>query len=646
MNGSKLLFPILCLILLVPFSFLPIQLTNSPANEPHSKAGSWTIMVYLNADNDLNDQGWEDVNEMEVVGSTADVNVVALVDSYDVAIPYEIHKDTDTDEVTSQILVGTGIPSEPDMGQGTVLSAWVDYVQTNYVSTYYALIIWNHGAGFYGISFDETSQDEDEDYYLTINEVQQALTGKNLDILAADACLMGMVEVAYEWKDLADYLVLSEETIPWDGYPYDDILGDLTADPMMTPAEFCDVMVQNYADSYNGGSQGSELEATLSAINASKIDALATAIDELAMVFLSNNTYTGQASGARYKTESFSYPENIDLGDFVKELQASSSVSEINAAATHVEGNLTEAVISNRALSSHNEAEGLAILLPEAKSDYPNGYDSVLDFGVDTHWDDFIVNFTDYKLTANEDPKISSITLDKDRVTPETSVTVDFYVEADTMTSSPIVNAEVYYRDYLLWSHVSATQLNGTDMAGWWRGTVPAISGGAGHNLEISCRATDAKGAIGQGLTTIYITQTAFDPKISDLFVTPLNVTIFTDVTILFRVQTYNNSEIIPSEVQVLYKDFIRWYSVTATQFNGTLVDGWWQAVIPAISGGDGHVLQIRAVAKDALARSGASRSYITVIGSLGIPTPGFTFLMLLIPLIAIVIIKRSRKEK
>ncbi|MFX1532753.1 MAG: clostripain-related cysteine peptidase [Promethearchaeota archaeon] len=645
MKFSRLFLLTLFIALLIPFSFLPFYVTNSSDDTPSTKAASWTIIVYLNADNNLNDAGWEDVNEMEVVGSTTDINVVALVDSYDVAIPYEIRTDTDTDTVTSQILVGTGIPSEPNMGQGIVLSTWVDYVQANYDSTYYALIIWNHGAGFYGISFDETSEEEEEsDYYLTINEVQQALTGKQLDVLAADACLMGMVEVAYEWKDLADYLIFSEETIPEDGFPYDDLLGNLEADPTMTPAEFCDVVVQAYADSYNGGSQGSATESTLSAVDASKIDELATAIDELAAVFLSNNTYTGKASKARYKTESFSYPENIDLGDFIKELQASSTIPEINAAAAQVEGNLTEAVISNRALSYHADAEGLAILLPEFKKDYPDGYDTVLDFGVATRWDDFIVNFTDYKLTADEDPKISNITLDKDRVTPETPVTVDFYVQADPLTASPIVDANIYYRDYLLWSHVSATPINGTDMAGWWRGTVPAISGGAGHTLEISCRATDNKGAIGQGLTTIYISQTAFDPRISDLVVTPINVTIFTDITVQFRIQTYNNTNI--TEVQVLYKDFLRWHSVTADKINGTFEDGWWQAVISAISGGDGHVLQIKAVAEDELGRSGASRSYITVIGSLGIPTPGFTFLVLLIPLVAIVVLKRFRKEK
>ena len=48
-----------------------------------------------------------------------------------------------------------------------------------------------------------------------------------VDVLAFDACLMQMAEVAYEVKDLADYVVGSEETEPGPGYPYDPFLAGL-----------------------------------------------------------------------------------------------------------------------------------------------------------------------------------------------------------------------------------------------------------------------------------------------------------------------------------------------------------------------------------------------------------------------------------
>ncbi len=41
---------------------------------------------------------------------------------------------------------------------------------------------------------------------------------------------MGMVEIAYEIKDYADFMVASENTEPFAGWPYDAILSYLIKD--------------------------------------------------------------------------------------------------------------------------------------------------------------------------------------------------------------------------------------------------------------------------------------------------------------------------------------------------------------------------------------------------------------------------------
>jgi hypothetical protein len=51
-----------------------------------------------------------------------------------------------------------------------------------------------------------------------------------LSIIGADACLMGMLEVAYEWKDRASFFVASEEIEPGDGW-----LSEETADSTYSP---------------------------------------------------------------------------------------------------------------------------------------------------------------------------------------------------------------------------------------------------------------------------------------------------------------------------------------------------------------------------------------------------------------------------
>ena len=65
--------------------FIIINLTGCfliPAND----IAEWTVMVYLDSDNNLEGVGIEDINEMEMAGSTSEVNIVVQVDR----IPFSI----------------------------------------------------------------------------------------------------------------------------------------------------------------------------------------------------------------------------------------------------------------------------------------------------------------------------------------------------------------------------------------------------------------------------------------------------------------------------------------------------------------------------------------------------------------------------
>ncbi len=105
---------------------------------------------------------------------------------------------------------------------------------TTYPAEKYLLDIWNHGGGWRDpdeneelndirkpICWDDESDVGGQHDTLYMNEVQQAIknalssAGKaKIDIIYMDACLMQMVEVAYEMKNYCTYLVASEETVP------------------------------------------------------------------------------------------------------------------------------------------------------------------------------------------------------------------------------------------------------------------------------------------------------------------------------------------------------------------------------------------------------------------------------------------------
>ncbi|MDP2725364.1 MAG: clostripain-related cysteine peptidase, partial [Syntrophales bacterium] len=62
-----------------------------------------------------------------------------------------------------------------------------------------------------------------------------------------DACLMNMVEVAYQLRDSVSYIVGPEIEEPFDGcWPYAEILAYLTAKPAKDPATVASEIVKRY----------------------------------------------------------------------------------------------------------------------------------------------------------------------------------------------------------------------------------------------------------------------------------------------------------------------------------------------------------------------------------------------------------------
>jgi clostripain len=249
------------------------------ANKP------WTILVFLSGDNNLEGAAIGDMNEMERGVDTSKYNVIVQFDrspSYDISNgnwsdtrTFYVTPDPSVDKIIRSTCIDS--TSEVNMGDPNSLIDFVKKGIQNYPADNYMLVVWDHGSGWLkkenclplkGISYDETSAREmgiaNGEYAYAIDSIS-ALLGKRLDILANDACLMGMQEVAYEVKDNVNYLVFSELSIAYDGYPYDDVLNWLNANQNATPEEFSKAIVDKYVVSYNSGSQGVQ-DATLSAL--------------------------------------------------------------------------------------------------------------------------------------------------------------------------------------------------------------------------------------------------------------------------------------------------------------------------------------------------------------------------------------------
>jgi hypothetical protein len=346
----------------------------------------WTIMVYQSGRNNLAWNALRDMNEMERVGSTDKVNVVTQsgrVDrfgapgeaplSWKGVRRYLVVRDNDTSTVTSPVVKDLG---DTDMGDYRTLADFGRWAKANYPAKRYMLIVWNHGSGWTksagalttlkGISYDEVSGN-----HISTPQLAQALReiGK-VDVYGSDACLMQMVEVAYEIKDSADYIVGSEENEPGDGYPYDAFLAPLTARPEMSPAELARTAVDVFTEFY----REKHICSTQSVIKAAALPRLLTLTDEFTETVL-NSGGRSLTNYASHQATAFNTKDNKDLYDFTR-LVAGHKNARVKAAGETLMKFITgELVLYSRTNSEdsgtpwptedYSRSKGIAIAIPE-----------------------------------------------------------------------------------------------------------------------------------------------------------------------------------------------------------------------------------------------------------------------------------------
>ena len=387
--------PALMLVVCVLMAVVFVATGCSPGVMPPDPGGrgeSWTVMVFVNADNNLEKFGWEDLRSMEMVGSTSRINIVAQFDTYTgSARRYHIQKSSDMSwisAVSSPILQELG---EVNMGDPSTLVDFVRFSVERFPADKYALIVWNHGTGFKrpvrNISFDDTFNDS-----ITIPELGWALsqatgyTGRPIEFLGLDACVMNLVEVAYEVSPYVRVMVASQENEPAQGWDYYQWLSQLTAKPFMEGFELARVVVDAYMSFYSYGS------VTLSAVDLGKMNRLADALDHFAMAVMSD-TKTSFSVYRSIRDSAFSTQgdsDYVDLIDFLNLVLSDGRVTSpsVREAAQNALQEAQSAVFYNRTGAVFaGKAHGIGIYLPHGA--YHGSYDH-LAFTHDTAWDSML----------------------------------------------------------------------------------------------------------------------------------------------------------------------------------------------------------------------------------------------------------------
>ncbi len=361
----------------------------------------WTWIIYMAAANNLEDAAVDDINQLEAVTYPEGFNVLVLFDSstgygsypaYNgTAKRFVIQHDTDTSQVTSPNTdIGT-----VDSGSAATLKAFVDWAVANHPANRYGVVLWDHGGGFRGDSrrpMKNICWDDDQGgNSISCDEMPGALASiATVDVFGMDACVMGMMEVAYEMRNKALFTVASEDNIPWEGYDYNDMFTRIVAHSSQSAAVIADDVVDAYAAYYTANGWGDE---SLSAIDASKLAALATAMDAFSDYAVANwdatmNTDWAAVHGAAH---AFGDPEYKDLHHAMSIAETGLTDPAWAALATPVKNAVAAAVSSNWCGTSHApNAHGLTFWSPDAPGAGDLAHYRDLDFAENTSWDEFL----------------------------------------------------------------------------------------------------------------------------------------------------------------------------------------------------------------------------------------------------------------
>jgi len=461
-----------------------------PILEPNAVVFDWLIMMYLDGDNNLEEFAIDDINEMElskVTGSSiAIIVIVDRISGYDTTNDdwtdtriFNITEDS-TSTITSVLLENEG---EANMGDGATLESFLDYCFTNYDANNYWLNLWDHGGGTDGLCWDDTDSSD----FLTLDEMQQAINNSvetysvDIDLITHDACFMNMLEVGYELKELADYFVASEESVPADGFDYQAIISALEADPTMNASTLADVIVNSYDTFYDSMYS----DVALSAINLTYFDSFIPYLNYLAtnLSAVLNDGIGESIEEAFFNSQMFYDEFVIDFVHFIEEVQSNSTLMglypDLNQAATNILSQLNSLIIKNYQGSAYSgHANGATIFMPISNTIYDpyiEGYVYTtgaqaslftgMDWQLDTQWDNFLANFyirgfgtisTGYDtLTLGENTGTQSLSSDDSDYYEVTITTTGVYeIEAEVLSGD--ADVFLYYfngYDYDLIGH-------------------------------------------------------------------------------------------------------------------------------------------------------------------------------------------------
>ena len=311
-------------------ALLPACSDDGPdAPQPEGVPARRTVLVYMAAQNSLGSRGYMDADLQELLdgrGAIADADrLLVFVDD---AAPRLLRY---TRQEGEPRVVRTW-PADVNSTSPAVLRDVLEWTRTHYPADEYGLVMWSHADGWipptrraqamaprpfsFGIDTGDNAPGSDEGTQMDVADMAGAIAaaGIHLDYLFFDACLMQNVEVAWQLRDVADYIIGAPIATPAAGSNYTHQLqsGLFSADPADIAATYY-ADVTDPAQTADYGSFG----IVISAVRTDRLPALAEAVRAAlpgsAMAGRQSADMDGVLNYQAYTSVYFYRPHNYDM---------------------------------------------------------------------------------------------------------------------------------------------------------------------------------------------------------------------------------------------------------------------------------------------------------------------------------------------
>jgi Clostripain family len=366
--------------------------------------GSWTVLVYIAANNELMRNGDESLEAIKLGGSSAVVRTAVQIDRSGNLGATRYVGENGAFSRSQQIgIVDTGNPQP--------LIEFLKWGISRCPAKHYFLVLWGHGAGLdqrtggftsgdtsaeclgsqshpielsgaepavseiFDYPIEEILHDYETRHYLSNGCLRFALdkarqeTGQTVDLLGLDACLMGMVEIVCEFRGSVLFAITSEDTEPKASWPYENILQALVSNPTLDPLELGKLIVSDYRTAFPTIERRRGL--TLSLCDLGKATKLIEAVRNLCRALMSFVKTHGRSAIDRARGLAPRYDRAyVDLEGFCQallaQLQAKANPEVVDSCKAVITALKGEFVVYSESVGQQvSHSNGISIFLPE-----------------------------------------------------------------------------------------------------------------------------------------------------------------------------------------------------------------------------------------------------------------------------------------